>query len=162
MFKNYFSEIGDRLERLENVTTVGFEQGFLNLISTIALNAERWYMGVLVANTYFRSSLFGTEPVFDSGSIHDRHSRTVAILLLHLPFDPGYIQRIICLFRCLHTSPRHVCLLGAEYRRGCRCNPVRIYEGIAKRSRRCFAFRCSLHWLVYVTHRDVSRAMYTK
>lgn len=51
---------------------------------------------------------------------------------------------------------RHVCLLGTEYRRGCRCNPVRISGGIAKKSRRNVAFalcfpRCSLHvhWLIY-------------
>lgn len=71
------------------------------------------YGRVCCANTYFRSGLFGTRPVFDS---HGFCSRSVATAFLddgeiacavHLPFDsalPGYVLRIICLFRSPHTS----------------------------------------------------------
>lgn len=60
---------------------------------------------------------------------------------LHLPFGSallGYVLRpIICLFRSPHTSspskPFPACVSpaarGAEYRRGCRCNSVRISGG---------------------------------
>ncbi|KYM78816.1 hypothetical protein ALC53_10736 [Atta colombica] len=85
---------------------------------------------------------------------------------LHLPFGPvlpGYVPRIICLFRSPHTSsppesfPACVspALRHREYRRGCRCNPVRISGEIGKKSKRnsafalCFPFllACALAYL---------------
>jgi len=52
---------------------------------------------------------------------------------------------------------RHVCLLllGVEYRRGCRCNPVRIYEQIAKKSRRNATF-CVLLFAACCTYTGLS------
>lgn len=133
----------------------------LDLISTIALNAKRGDIRARCrfarcTNTYFRSSLFGTGPGFDpirmgslftigcaaafSDDTAETRRSTSSVPIRSLPNTSCVLFAYFVLrtrrgcpryFRRPYVSPASP-TRSIDVR--CRCNLVRIYEGIAQRS----------------------------
>lgn len=171
MFNNYYSEIGaihrfvtvkqyltNVTANLEGTSEAGFAISEFNFHDRLergtviyghvagrarTLTSVRVYLAPDQRSIRFGRILFTIGRAVAAFS----DSSMAKLSALHLPFGPalpGYVLRIICLFRFPHTSsspkPFPACVSpaarGAEYRRGCRCNTVRISGGIAKKSGR--------------------------